>query len=1091
VFAAMLILALVVVGATAYQSLGVDRFPSVDIPTVSVRTTLRGAASEDVESEITEEIEQAVNTVQGIRELRSISTAGFSLVIANFELSRDVDVAAQDVRDRVQAVLRRLPPGTDPPVINKQDNDSSPVFTVALSGDRPVRELTELADKVVRTQLERSAGVGEVRIVGGRERAMKVWIDANRLAAYGLPITAVRDAIVQQNANLPAGNVTSGPEERTLRIMGRFESAEQFNELVVATVQGRPIKVRDIGHAEDGTYEQRSFARLDGKPTVVLELIRQSGANTVAVIESAKEKLKHIEQLLPGDVRLEPIRDQSRYIYAALHEIKLHLVLGSILACLVVLAFMRSWRSTVIAGVAIPASVIATFGMMWWLGFTLNSVTMLALVLMVGIVIDDAIVVLENIFRYVEEKGLDSFAAAVAATKEIGMAVLATTLSLVVIFVPVSFMSSISGRFLFQFGLTAAVAVLVSLLVSFTLTPMMSARLLRGEAKLARGGHGGHDAKSRAGFYARLDDWYARSLAWALAHRALTSAVALGVVLCSVPLYKVVRQEYIPSDVDEAEFEIRVAAPLNVSITAMDEIMHRVEQDVAETRGVRTVLSQAGGGWSGSLSNGELFVRIAPHEERTLSFGRVWHELLAGNPLAAFAGNYTQRDVMVEVRKKLRRYNELRLSVRNAPSFNIGGGNFDIDMAIQGPDLESLARYTEELRRRSEDLGGIVDADTTLKLDRQELRVIIDRERAADLGVRTEDIADALRLMVGGDEEVSRFRDPLANENYDVQLRLLEGDRGGAEAISRLYVPRTLPLRRALSTPAASSLGPAPPSLPPAGLPEASSLVRLDSVVKIEPARTPARIDRLDRQRVANLRASIGPGYALADRLEALQGAIREMDLPAEYASSVRGRGAELEVTFREFIAAFALSIVLMYMILASQFESLLHPVTILLALPLSVPFALLSLWLTNNTLNLYSALGLLVLFGVVKKNSILQVDHMNRLRAGGMPRYDAILRANRDRLRPILMTTLALVAGMLPLWLGTGPGAEERRAIAVIVIGGQSLSLALTLILTPVAYSLLDDVKESGWIGRGVARVRGRWGNGRTRGEGSPSAGE
>jgi HAE1 family hydrophobic/amphiphilic exporter-1 len=1091
----MLILALVVVGATAYQSLGVDRFPSVDVPTVSVRTTLPGGAAEDVESEITEEIEQAVNTVQGIRELRSVSANGSSLVMATFELSRDIDVAAQDVRDRVQAVLRRLPPGTDPPTINKQDNDSSPVFTVALSADRTIKELTELADKVVRTQLERSTGVGEVRIVGGLERAMKVWIDANRLAAYGLPITAVRDAIVQQNANLPAGNVTQGAEERTLRIMGRFESAAQFNELVVATVQGRPIRVRDIGYAEDGTYEQRSFARLNGQPTVVLEVIRQSGANTVAVIEGAKAKLEHIKNALPADVRLESIRDQSRYIYAALHEIKLHLVLGSILACLVVLVFMRSWRSTLIAGVAIPASVIATFGMMWWLGFTLNSVTMLALVLMVGIVIDDAIVVLENIFRYVEEKQLDSFAAAVAATKEIGLAVLATTLSLVVIFVPVSFMSSISGRFLFQFGLTAAVAVLVSLLVSFTLTPMMSARLLRSEAQLAGHDASGHDAaRSRGGFYAYIDAWYHRSLAWALGHRMLTCLVALAVVLCSVPLYKGVRQEYIPSDVDEAEFEIRVAAPLNVSITAMDEIMRQVEQDLASTPGVRAVLSQAGGGWIGNPSNGDLFVRIAPHEERTLSIGRVWRELLAGNPLKAFEGNYTQRDVMVEVRKRLKRYSDLRVGVRNAPSFNIGGGNFEIDIAIQGPDLIALERYAEDLRRRSEALGGIVDTDTTLKLDRQELRVVIDRDRAADLGVRTEDIADALRLMVGGDQEISRFRDPNANENYDVQLRLLADDRGGAEAISRLYVPRTAPLRRATSTPSPAALGPSPPSLPAmSGSPEASSLVRLDSVVKIVAATTPSRIDRLDRQRVSSMRASVGPGYALADRLEALQATIAQMDLPPEYTSSVRGRGAELELTFKEFIAAFALSIVLMYMILASQFESLVHPITILLALPLSVPFALLSLWLTNNTLNLYSALGLLVLFGVVKKNSILQVDHMNKLRAEGMERYEAILRANRDRLRPILMTTLALVAGMLPLWLGTGPGAEERRAIAVIVIGGQSMSLALTLILTPVAYSLLDDAAESGWLRKGFGRVRGVFGNGRRRPrvERSPSAGE
>jgi len=462
VFAAMLILALVVVGSVAYGSLGVDRFPSVDVPTVSVRTTLPGGAPEDVETEVTEEIEKAVNTVEGIRELRSITSTGVSLVIATFELDRDIDAAADDVRSRVQTVLRNLPPGTDPPIVNKQDNDASPVMTVALSADRSVRELTELADKVVRVQLERSSGVGEVRIVGGQERAIKIWADADRLNAYGLPITAVRDAIVRENASIPAGNVTRAHEERTLRTLGRFESARAFENLLVTSIEGRPVRIRDIGHVEDGAFEQRSLARLNGTPTVVLELIRQSGANTVAVIESAKAALTRVQPMLPSDVKLEVIRDQTRYIYAALHEINLHLVMGSVLACLVVLAFMRSWRSTIIAGVAIPASVVATFSMMWWLGFTLNSVTMLALVLMVGIVIDDAIVVLENIFRFVEEKKLSPFDAAREATKEIGLAVLATTLSLVVIFVPVSFMSSISGRFLFQFGITAAVAVMVS-----------------------------------------------------------------------------------------------------------------------------------------------------------------------------------------------------------------------------------------------------------------------------------------------------------------------------------------------------------------------------------------------------------------------------------------------------------------------------------------------------------------------------------------------------------------------------------------------------------------------------------------------------
>ena len=1040
IFAAMLILALVVVGSVAYQGLGVDRFPSVDVPTVSVRTSLPGGAPEDVETEITEEIEKAVNTVEGIRELRSVTNPGVSFVMATFDLSRDIDAAADDVRSRVQTVLRRLPPGTDPPIVTKQDNDASPVMTVALSADRSVRELTELADKIVRVQLERSAGVGEVRIVGGQERAIKIWVDADRLNAYGLPITAVHDAIVRENASIPAGNVTRAHEERTLRTLGRFESARAFEDLLISSIGGRPVRIRDLGHVEDGSFEQRSLARLNGTPTVVLELIRQSGSNTVAVIESAKAALERVQGMLPSDVKLEVIRDQTRYIYSALHEINLHLVMGSMLACLVVLAFMRSWRSTIIAGVAIPASVVATFSMMWWLGFTLNSVTMLALVLMVGIVIDDAIVVLENIFRFVEEKQLSPFDAAREATKEIGLAVLATTLSLVVIFVPVSFMSSISGRFLFQFGITAAVAVMVSLLVSFTLTPMMSARLLRREAHA-------HDATSRTGFYARVDAAYERTLRAALRHRGLAAAFGLVVIACSVPLYRAVKQEYVPSDVDEAEFEVRVTAPLNSSIAAMDAVMRRVDEDIRGVHGVRTVLVDAGGGGFGSVNQGNAFVRIAPHEERVFSISRFFSELLAGHPWRAFEGNYTQRDVMQEVRRRLKQYTDLRSQVRNAPSFNIGGGNFEIDMSIQGPDLIALERYTNELRERSLTLGGIIDSDTTLKLDRSELRARVDRERAADLGVRTEDIATALRLMVGGDERVSRYRDENTNENYEVQLRLSEADRDQVSVIRHLMVPRSARV-------AATADG-----LDAAAM---TNLVPLESVIVIDEAKSPSRIDRLDRQRVASLRAGVGPGYALADRLEALRGAVRDMNLPVEYTASVRGRGAELERTFSEFIAAFVLSILLMYMILAAQFESLVHPLTILVALPLSVPFALFSLWATGNTLNLYSALGLLVLFGVVKKNSILQVDHMNQLRAAGMPRYEAILRANRDRLRPILMTTLALVAGMIPLWVGTGPGAEERRTIAVVVIGGQSLSLGLTLIMTPLVYSLLDDLSAS-----------------------------
>jgi HAE1 family hydrophobic/amphiphilic exporter-1 len=1025
VFAAMISMALVVVGAASYFRLGVDRFPSVDLPTVSVRTILPGASPEEIETEVSQKIEEVVNTVEGIQELRSISVQGMSIVVVTFSLDRDIDVAAQDVRDRVATVVRNLPRDADPPIVSKFNNDSSPIMSIALSANRPLRELTELADKVVKVQLERSTGVGDVFIAGGLSRAINVWVDADRLAAYQIPITAVRNAIVRQNADVPGGNVTAGAHEQVLRTMGRIVDPKGFNDLVIATVNGAPVRVRDIGWAEDGTKEQRSVARLNGVPTVTLEIRRQSGANTVEVIEGVKAKLAQIAPQLPADVKLEVIRDQSRYIYNALHEINLHLILGSILASLVVLVFMRSWRSTLIAAVAIPASVISTFGMMRALSFTLNSVTMLALVLMVGVVIDDAIVVLENIFRFVEEKRMRPFEAARTATAEIGLAVMATTLSLVVIFIPVSFMSSISGRFLYQFGITAAVAVMVSLLVSFTLTPMMSARLLKVEDA---GGHAG--ARSRRGFYALLDRNYERMLAFAMCHRAVIAALALGVVVSALPLYRVVRQDYIPSDVDEAEFDVNVTAREGVSLAAMDEVMRAIEAEVRSTPGVRLVLATAGSnGFLNNVNSGTMYVRIAPHEERTVTPARIWRGILHGDPLEAFRGNYSQRDVMQEIRNRLRKYRDLRTSVRNAPSFNIGGGNFDIDFVLRGPDLQALANYAEQLRQRSQELG-IIDADTTLKLDKPELRVEIDRERAADLGVSTDDIATALRLMVGGDQRVSRFHDPSVNDDYDVQLRLSEPDRNNLNSISRLYVPR-----------------------------QNGQLVRLDNLVRIVPAQSASRIDRLDRQRQVSLRAQVAPGYGLADRLEALRKAVKEMNLPPAYTTSVSGRGRELERTFKEFVWAFLLSIIFMYMILASQFESLVHPLTILLSLPLSIPFALLSLWLTSNTLNLYSALGILVLFGVVKKNAILQIDHMNNLRRGGMERTAAILQANRDRLRPILMTTLALVAGMLPLALGNGPGAEERRAIAVVVIGGQSLSLLLTLIVTPVAYSLFDDL--------------------------------
>lgn len=1037
VFATMMNLALVIIGIVSYSRLGVDRLPTVDIPTVRIGTTLAGAAPEEIETEVVDVLEEAVNTVAGIDELRSVSNPDRAFILANFGLDRNIDAAAQDVRDRVSGVLRQLPDEVDPPNVSKVDSDWDPALTIAISGPRSQRELTELADKLVRQRLERSKGVGEIRLSGALPRTMNVWLDADRLDALNIPVTAVRDAIERQNASVPGGNVSSSEREFSLRTAARLSDEQDFSDLIIANRNGVPIRVRDVGHAEDGAAERRTLARLDGEQTVTLEIIRQTGENTVEVIEDVKRNLEALRAELPGDVRAEVILDQSRYIYAALHEINVHLVLGSVFASLVVLAFMRSWRSTLIAAVAIPTSVIATFGVMVALDFTLNAITMLALVLMVGVVIDDAIVVLENIYRFVEEKGMSPMRAAIEGTREIGLAVLATTLSLVVIFVPVSFMSSVAGRFLYQFGITAAVAVMVSLFVSFTLTPMMASRMLRASK------HGPDIAKepaSRRGFYGVIDGAYTGLIRWSMRHRLVVMAVAIVVSLSTIPMLDRVGREFVPSDVDEAEFTVSVTAPEGTSVQAMHSAMLEVEQTVRNVEGVRVVLLTSGGFTGSQVNSASFYVRIAPHKERVFSFSRLIRSTLSGDPGAAFRGNYSQSDVMDRIDAALKRYPELRCQVRNFQAFNLGGGPFDVNFIIKGAELSKLYEFGEELRRRANEAGGFRGLDTSLRLNKPELRVAIDRDRAADLGVSARDIGTALRLMVGGAEEVTRYLDPATNEQYDVRLRLVEEDRNRPEIIDQLKLP--------------------------AG---DGGLVEVSSVASVTPTLAPSRIDRLDRQRVISVRGGVAPGYALGDRLEVLTSLAEDLDMPPGYSTALSGRSRELERTFTEFGLAFLLSIVFMYLILASQFESLTHPLTILLSLPLSVPFALGSLYLTGGTLNMFSALGILVLFGVVKKNAILQIDHMNGLRRAGMPRAGAILQANRDRLRPILMTTLSLVAGMLPLALGTGPGAEERRAVAIVVIGGQSLCLLLTLIVTPVAYSLLDDLGVKCRRGRGV----------------------
>jgi HAE1 family hydrophobic/amphiphilic exporter-1 len=1067
----MLIAAMVVTGSASYLQLGVDRFPRMDLPSVFVRTTYRGAAPQEIETEITQRLEDAVATVEGIDELRSISSDGSSLLLLTFQIDRDIDSATEDVRDAVNGVLNQLPPGTDPPVIRKQDVDASPVMSLAIAGERDRRELYVLADRDVKNIIESARGVGSVSIAGAADRAVKIQIEARRLAAHGLSIIQVQDALERQNAEIPGGLVDTGSREMNLRTLGRFTDPRQFSDLVVATVNGVPIRLRDLGTAIDDTKEVRSLARLNGKPAVVLEIQRQSGTNTVDVIEAVKERLDRCREVLPKDVSLEVLRDQSRYIQAALHEIQKHLIVGSILASAVVLLFMRSWRSTMIAAIAIPTSLVSTFAMMRLMDFTLNNVTMLALVLMVGVVIDDAIVVLENIFRWIEEEGVPPMRAAIEGTKQIGLAVLAITLSLVIVFLPVSFISSVTGRMLFQFGMTASVAVLVSMIVSFSLTPMMCSRLLK-PTQHASGTAPGV-ATSRRGFYRWIEDAYHLCLKLSLRFRWLVLAFSLVVIASNVPLYQKVSKDYIPTNVDEGEFEVNIQAPEGVTLRTMQSTIDVVEKELQQIDGITTMLTTIGSSGMSRMNTASVYVRLIAMEDRTFSLGRLWRGLLAGQPGKAWEGNFSQRDKMQQIRQRLSKFADLRVAVRNQTSLR-QGAPVDIDFAVTGPDLEQLAKYTEALRKRFEPpkeiansaspttpssnvaaqptdyIPGLVDTDTTLRLSKPELLVEIDRERAASLGVDVAEIAQTLRIAVGGDDRVSRYRDPALDDVYDVELRLVGIDRRSQEDIAQLYVRTRAPAENRRSRDADET---EMQRASPAGV------TRLDNVVHFRLARNAARIDRLDRQRMAAFRANIAPGYALGDRIEAVRQAALELDMPASYSTRIMGRGRELERTLRDFAWTFVLSFIFMYIILAAQFEHLVHPLTILFSLPLAVPFGLLSLWLGGESLNLYSALGILVLFGMIKKASILQVDHTNELRAKGLPRDEAILLANRNRLRPILMTTIAFVAGMIPLLIANGPGAEERRSIAVLAVGGQMLSLLLTLVAVPAAYSVLDDL--------------------------------
>jgi HAE1 family hydrophobic/amphiphilic exporter-1 len=1065
VFTWVLILSLIVVGIASMMGLGVDRFPNVDFPVVIVTTVLPGASPEQVETEVSDKLEESINSIAGLEELRSISYEGLSVVVARFDLDKNTSEAAQEVRDRVNRTLSLLPEGIEQPRVEKNDPDAAPIMLIALSSNHSMREMTEYATRRLRRRIESLNGVGGVTVVGGRDRQIDVVVDPARLQGFGMTVADVQRALMMQNVEIPGGQVNEGSRAIQLRVQGRLQRVEDFRSISIGRRGDLSVNLADVATVTDAEAEAESAATVNGNDVVILAVRKQSGTNTVAVVDALRERVEEVRPELPTGFDLRIVRDESEFIRNAIHAVEEHLVLGSIFAALVVLVFLWNGRSTLIAALAIPSSIIATFTLIKAMGLTLNTITLLALTLAVGIVIDDAIVVLENIVRFIEEKGMEARRAAILATKEIGMAVLATTLSLVAVFLPVAFMGGIVGRFMKSFGFTMSFAIIVSLFVAFTLTPMLSSRWLKGSMKPSGKRHHeeeeddifaehvdpapgprkeeieefkgwrngtrqapeGFESHDQAkGIYGRIEKAYLRLLAFCMSKRWVVGiAIAISVGSC-FPLGQVVQKNFLPLD-DESRFEISLRAPEGTSLEQTQIIADRMARDVRTVPGVSytviTTGSPAGDPSGRGPNQSSIFVMLKSPTQRAT----------------------TQQDIMVRVRTQIvPRFESYHLRALISPVNVFGGSSADsaaIQYVMRGPELERLAEYSTALLERVRHIPGVVDADTTLITGKPEYVVRIDRARAGDLGVSVSDVALALRTLVGG-QEITTYNE--GGEQYEVHLRATEEYRSSPERIQQMTVQ--------------SSTG---------------RTVRLADVCSIELGAGPSSINRLSRQRQVTVYANVTPGTSEAAVIAQFDAAREQLHIAPGYQAELAGRSKELGRAFASFITAFVLSLVFMYLVLAAQFESWIHPVTILIALPLTVPFALFSLVVLNQSMNIFSTLGILVLFGIVKKNGILQVDHMRSLRRQGLSRADAIMIGNRDRLRPILMTTVAFVAGMIPLVASSGAGAGTNRAMGSVIIGGQSLSLLLTLVATPVFFTWFDDIAHSravAWIKRMIA---------------------
>jgi len=1002
VFTVMLIAFLLTLGIFSYRGLAVDLFPKADPATVNIEVQLPGATPEEMVTGIVLPLEDAVSSVSGIDEMSVYASEGLADITCTFVLERDIDGAAQDIREKVSAAVNRLPRETLPPVITKEDPQSDPIMTLLVSGPMSRRELTEIADKQVKRAIQTVDGVGSVELNGGQARQIRVLLDAQKLTSHNFTVLDVRNALQRENIEAPGGRIITGPQELGLRTLGRVTSADQFREIVVGTHGGIPVRIRDVAQVEDGAQELRTWSALfshgnPGQDVVSIQILRQSGANTVRVADEVRKQIDTLRSQMPPGVQLQVVHDISDFIKASVHSLLEHLILGSIFASAIVWIFIRNWRAVLIAAVAIPSSIIATFTLMRGMDFSLNNMTLLALTLAVGIVIDDAIIVLENIFRFMEDKGRDRVQAAIEATQEIGLAVMATTLSLIIIFLPIAFMTGYARKYVNSFGWTMAMAILVSLLVAFTLTPMMSSRLLRVNE--------GEKKSHSQGFALAVENFYLRMLRWSLAHRLILVMICLATFLSTFGLYHLVGRDWIPAD-DQSELQSSFTLPEGTSLEKTSQIASDMARRITGMPEIGFVQTYT----HGPTNHAHLFIGLVPRGQRKFS-----HEQMA-----------------TKVRGILANYHNVTYNVR-LPSVLGGEIYFPISAVIRGPSLDQLAEISKKVANRMRNYPDLVDINPSLNLNTPELQVKVDRQRAADIGVSMTDISDAVRLFYSGDDEITRFKE--GSEQYPVTMQLLPEQRDNPDVLNRMMVP-------------SSKLG----------------QVRLESVANIGRGFGPATLWRYNREFQVSVYANVSSGYPLDLAAAHTIQSIQEVGLPAGYSYLFSGQVKVLEETTWNLLLAMLLASIFMYMVLAAQFESFSYPFIIMLTLPLSVPFALFSLWITGRALSLWSALGMFLLLGIVKKNGILQVDYTNRLLQTGMPLREAILEANRVRLRPILMTTLSIIAGLIPVAVGIGAGSEQRASIAVTIIGGQTLCLLLTLLVVPVAYSYFAEFEALPW---------------------------